>query len=138
MLAVCPQCEVHFSPEVGICPGCEVYRTPLDSTVEYETIQAESLISSGRSKDELLINLVHKGFSELSADQILSDAGQRVRRTNRRTGSYRMVTGTSLMMAGGLLGAVSMGILTLYGMLAIGFTLFLAGLIQFVTGANLG
>jgi hypothetical protein len=137
MLVICPHCDTQFIPAAGTCPACGDYRPPLASTADFETNRAELAIAGGESSLRVHQRLVDKGFSEIIADDIIASARRNVRRTNRRTGGYRILAGAGLLAAGGLLAVVSRGAVVVFGILAIGWALFVAGAIQYVSGANL-
>lgn len=137
MLVICPYCDTHFTPSVGICPACGDFRPPLEATADFETNRAEIDLFRGISSLFIQQRLVDKGFSEIVADDIVAAAVRNVRRSNRQTGGYRILAGAGLLAAGGLLAVVSRGLFVVHGILAIGLALFVAGVIQYVSGANL-
>ena len=137
MLVTCPRCETQFTPAVGTCPACGDYRPPLASTADYETNRAELDMAGGLSALCVHQRLVDKRFIELVADEIVACARRNVRRSNREVGGYRILAGAGLLAAGGLLVVASRGTLIVFGILAVGMAMLLAGVIQYVSGANL-
>lgn len=137
MLVTCPKCSTQFTPAAAVCPGCGDYRPPLESTVDYETYQAQLAISGGEAPHLVHERLLGQGFSEFVADEIIAIARRRVRRTNRQTGGYRILVGSGLLFTGGSLWLMTGGVVLTYGSLATGFALLIAGVIQYLSGANI-
>lgn len=137
MHVTCPYCETQFTPEAGLCPACGDFRPPLAWTVDFETNRAELALSAGESAFLVRERLVDKGFCDVDADDIVAFARRKVRRTNRRVGRYRLVTGLALLVLGGLLWVATAGHFVFYGLVAVGLAMLLGGVIQWASGANL-
>jgi hypothetical protein len=139
MLIQCKACNVSFDDSLGKCIGCgEPITFSCEELLEKCILQVRSWYREGKKIKAIRRELEALDVLDEHETELVIHAGlSRQRDANKRLGRYITCSGFLLLLAGTLIYLFSFGIEVHFEFLAVGFALFVVGVLQSITGRNL-